>query len=63
MLTSRRKVKEIEFKKRCLFLGATGAGIGVFLTFSPWLGLPLAALGGFWGLDWFRFRARNGMRF
>lgn len=55
--------KMVERKKRYLFLGVEGAGILTTVVLSPWIGLPLMALGAYFGWQWFEFRAKNGMRF
>jgi len=55
--------KTVERNKRYLFLGVEGAGVLTTLTFSPLIGIPLMALGAYFGWQWFQFRAKNGMRF
>ncbi len=55
--------KAIERNKRYLFFGIETAGILCTLTFSPLLGIPLMAVGAYFGWKWFDFRAKNGMRF
>lgn len=55
--------KMIERKKRYLFLGVEGAGLLTTFALSPWIGVPLMALGAYFGWQWFEFRAKNGMRF
>jgi len=63
MSSSMEKIKDIERKKRFAFLGFETAGILSTLFVSGWLGLPLIGVGVYFGLDWFKFRAQNGMRF
>ncbi len=58
----RQKAKE-EKSKRFKFLGATAAGVLLTAGGATLLGVPLVALGGYWGYDWFKFRGKNGMRF
>lgn len=55
--------KMVERKKRYLFLGVEGAGILSTFALSGWIGVPLMALGAYFGWQWFEFRAKNGMRF
>lgn len=63
MGTLTTKQTTIERKKRYLFLGVEGAGILTTVTLSPLLGIPLMALGAYFGWKWFDYRAKNGMRF
>lgn len=53
----------LEKRKRYLFLGVTGVGLVAGGGLSWIVGLPLLAVGAGLGLDWFRFRAKRGMRF
>jgi len=55
--------KNTEKRKRYLFFGVTGAGLvsGIALTWI--LGLPLLGVGAYLGYDWFKYRAKRGMRF
>lgn len=55
--------KMIEKRKRYLFLGVEGAGLLTTYAVSAWIGVPLIALGAYFGWQWFLFRAKNGMRF
>lgn len=55
--------KEIEKAKRFKFIGFEGAGILSAIFISGWIALPLMAVGIYYGLDWFNFRAKNGMKF
>lgn len=57
------KQKEIEKKKRYLFLGVEAAGLICTFAWSPFLGIPLVAAGIYLGWKWFEFRAKNGMKF
>lgn len=57
-----KRDRQVERNKRYLFLGVTGAGLAAFgLTWV--LGAPLVAAGAYLGYDWFKFRAKRGMRF
>ena len=58
-----QRQKQVELKKRILFFGTESLGLFLALTVSGWLGIPLMGLGAYLGWDWFKFRARNGMRF
>jgi len=55
--------QRIERNKRYLFLGVAGAGAAVATLLTPWLGIPVLAAGAYFGWDWFKFRAKRGMRF
>ena len=63
MSTMMTKQKQVERNKRFLFLGTEAVGLGLAIWVTPWLGLPLIALGAYWGWDWFQYRAKHGMRF
>lgn len=63
MTTMMTKQKTIERNKRYLFLGVEGAGILTTVVLSPLIGIPLIALGAYFGWQWFDFRVKNGMRF
>jgi hypothetical protein len=54
----------VERNKRYLALGVTGAGAALItLAGAPILG-GIAVVGGLYlGWDWFKFRAKKGMRF
>jgi hypothetical protein len=54
---------QVEKNKRYLFMGVAGAGLAVTTLLTPWLGVPLVAAGTYFGWDWFKFRAKRGMRF
>lgn len=57
-----KRDQKVEKNKRFLFLGVAGAGAAtMFMT--PILGVPLLAAGAYLGYDWFKFRAKRGMRF
>jgi len=56
-------IKSVERTKRYKFVGCGAAGLGLAVLVTPWLGLPLMGYGAYLGLDWFKFRAKNGMRF
>lgn len=55
--------KLLEKRKRYLFFGVAGAGLAAGVGLTWILGLPLLAVGGYLGFDWFKFRAKRGMRF
>lgn len=57
------KQKETERKKRYLFLGVEGAGMLCTYALTPLIGIPIMALGAYFGWLWFDYRAKNGMRF
>jgi hypothetical protein len=54
---------QVEKNKRYLFLGVAGGGAAVTMLLTPFLGIPLLAAGAYFGWDWFKFRAKRGMRF
>lgn len=58
-----KQTQQVEKNKRYLALGVAGAGAAVTVLLTPVLGVPLLIAGGYFGWDWFRFRAKNGMRF
>ena len=55
--------KKVERNKRYLFMGVTGAGVAASVMLTPFIGVPLVAVGSYLGWDWFKFRAKRGMRF
>jgi hypothetical protein len=63
MGTLMKKTKQVEKNKRYLFMGVSAAGVGALAASVPFIGIPLLAVGGYLGWDWFKFRAKNGMRF
>ena len=58
-----KRDQKVEKNKRYLFMGVTGAGVAVAALATPFLGVPMVALGAYLGWDWFKFRAKRGMRF
>lgn len=58
-----KRDQKVERNKRFLFLGVTGAGAVATAALTPFLGVPLIAAGAYLGYDWFKFRAKRGMRF
>lgn len=58
-----KRDQKVERNKRYLFLGVTGAGVAASMALTPFLGVPLVAAGAYLGYDWFKFRAKRGMRF
>jgi predicted negative regulator of RcsB-dependent stress response len=55
--------KAVEKNKRYLFLGVEAAGILCTFAWSPIVGIPIMAMGAYFGWRWFEFRMKNGMRF
>lgn len=63
-MTSLVKRKEkVEKNKRVLFMGVSGIGVATMVAVNPIIGGLVLAAGGYLGWDWFKFRAKNGMRF
>ena len=58
-----KRDQKVERNKRYLSLGVTGAGVATAVLLTPWLGVPVIAAGAYLGWDWFKFRAKRGMRF
>jgi len=59
-----KKTQQVEKNKRYLAIGVAGAGVALTaLTPLALVGVPLMAVGAYFGWDWFKFRAKNGMRF
>jgi hypothetical protein len=58
-----KRTQQVEKNKRFLAIGVAGAGVAVTAALTPVFGVPLLALGAYFGWDWFKFRAKNGMRF
>lgn len=58
-----KRTQEVERNKRYLALGVTGAGVVAAAALTPVIGIPVLAVGAYFGWDWFKFRAKNGMRF
>lgn len=64
MGTLMKRTQQVEKNKRYLAMGVTGAGVAlVTLTPLALIGVPVIAAGAYFGWDWFKFRAKNGMRF
>lgn len=57
------RTKAVEKNKRYAFIGVEALGILCTISVTPFLGVPLMALGGWLGYRWFQYRAKNGMRF
>ncbi len=55
--------KKVEKNKRYLAIGVTAAGAAAATLLTPIIGVPVLIAGGYLGWDWFKFRAKNGMRF
>ena len=58
-----KRTQQVEKNKRYLAMGVAGAGVAVTAMLTPVLGLPVLAASAYLGWDWFKFRAKNGMRF
>ncbi len=58
-----KRTQQVEKNKRMLAVGVTVAGVAVTTVLTPFLGLPVIVAGAWLGWDWFKFRAKNGMRF
>lgn len=58
-----KKTQQVEKNKRLLTIGVAGAGVAITLALTPVIGIPVLAAGAYFGWDWFKFRAKNGMRF
>jgi hypothetical protein len=58
-----KRDQKIEKNKRYLALGVTGAGVLATVSISSLLGVPMVAAGCYLTYDWFKFRAKRGMRF
>jgi hypothetical protein len=58
-----KRTEQVEKNKRYLALGVAGAGVAATALLTPFLGVPVLAVGAYFGWDWFKFRAKNGMRF
>ncbi|MEM7495558.1 MAG: hypothetical protein AAF471_05395 [Myxococcota bacterium] len=63
MATHMEERKRVERNKRYLFIGVETAGVALTAAAAPVVGVPLIAAGAYLGWEWFRFRARHGMRF
>ena len=58
-----KRTQQVEKNKRMLAVGVTVAGVAVTTVLTPFLGLPVIVAGAWLGWAWFKFRAKNGMRF
>ena len=58
-----KRDQKVEKNKRYLAMGVTGLGAVATVAGSAFLGLPIMAAGVYLGYDWFKFRAKRGMRF
>jgi hypothetical protein len=58
-----KRDEQVEKNKRYLAAGVGIAGVAVSVVVTPWLGIPVVAAGAYFGWDWFKFRAKRGMRF
>jgi hypothetical protein len=59
-----KRTQEVERKKRYLALGVGGVSAALF-AMTGWVLLPVAGVGvaAALGWDWWKFRAKHGMRF
>jgi hypothetical protein len=58
-----KRTEQVEKNKRYLAVGVAAAGAVVTTVLTPVIGVPILAAGAWFGWDWFKFRAKNGMRF
>lgn len=58
-----KRTEQVEKNKRYLAIGVAGAGVATTVLLTPFLGVPVLVAGAYLGWDWFKFRAKNGMRF
>jgi hypothetical protein len=58
-----KRDQQVEKNKRYLFVGVAGLGTATSVLLTPVLGIPMLAVGAYLGWDWFKFRAKRGMRF
>jgi hypothetical protein len=58
-----KRTQQVEKNKRYLAMGVAGAGVATTVLLTPFIGVPVLVAGAYLGWDWFKFRAKNGMRF
>ncbi len=58
-----KRTQQVEKNKRYLAVGVGAAGVAITALLTPIVGVPVLAASAWLGWDWFRFRAKNGMRF
>lgn len=58
-----KRTQQVEKNKRYLAVGVGAAGAAITVALTPFIGIPVLAAGAYFGWDWFKFRAKNGMRF
>jgi hypothetical protein len=59
-----KRTQQVEKNKRYLAIGVTAAGVALAtMASAPFLGGAVMVAGGWLAWDWFKFRAKNGMRF
>jgi hypothetical protein len=58
-----KQTQKVEKNKRYLAVGVTAVGVAAAITTTAFLGVPILAVGAYLGYDWFKFRAKHGMRF
>ncbi len=57
------KIKEMEIRKRQTFIGSSIIGIFMCIFVSPFVGIIPIVIGIITGVNWFKYRAKNGLRF
>ncbi len=58
-----KRTQQVEKNKRYLAMGVAGAGVATTVLLTPFIGVPVLVASAYLGWDWFKFRAKNGMRF
>ncbi len=58
-----KRTQQVEKNKRYLAIGIAGAGVATTVLLTPFIGVPVLVASAYLGWDWFKFRAKNGMRF
>lgn len=58
-----KRTQQVEKNKRYLAVGVGAAGVALAFTPVGIIAVPVIAAAAWLGWDWFKFRAKNGMRF